>query len=85
MTFQILKSITGLKSANQQAEISIAKYNAEVRSGIYADTFAGLATMLEPDQAAYLYGLRLGTCAFAVVKLTRIVPVVQVRTSPRRL
>eukprot|EP00038_Savillea_parva_P009830 m.186112 g.186112 ORF g.186112 m.186112 type:complete len:747 (-) comp16674_c0_seq1:89-2329(-) len=55
---KMLKSINGLKSANQQAEKSLSKFNAEVRAGVYADTFAGLTQMLEPDQAAYLYGPR---------------------------
>eukprot|EP00037_Helgoeca_nana_P001950 m.30584 g.30584 ORF g.30584 m.30584 type:complete len:708 (-) comp12247_c0_seq1:1496-3619(-) len=55
---KMLKSISGLKAANQQAEISIAKFNVDMRSGIFSDTFAGLTAMLEPDQAAYLYGPR---------------------------
>mmetsp|Transcript_31448 Transcript_31448/g.82483 ORF Transcript_31448/g.82483 Transcript_31448/m.82483 type:complete len:690 (+) Transcript_31448:62-2131(+) len=51
---KMLKSIGGLKIANQQAEQSMAKFNTEVRSGIFSDAFAGLTAMLEPDQAPYL-------------------------------
>ena len=57
---KMLKSIVGLKSANANAERSIARYNEEIRSGIVSDTIVGLSAMLEPDNAAFLHGPRPG-------------------------
>lgn len=57
---KMLKSIAGLRRANQAAAQSIAQYNDDIRAGIFADTIAGLTALLEPDQVS-LHGPRPDT------------------------